>query len=94
MRHSRWVNLTVAIMILVGSSLLYPAAAQSPMCGMFAHDFLYWDQPDANGNCPIGYVNLVGERAIDCDGNVIQWGTTASCEVERSYWYCGDCQIE
>ena len=93
MRNSRWTNLIIALTIFVGSSTVYPASAQS-MCGLYAYHHQYWDSVDAQGNCPIFRVTLVGERSLDCNWNYVQWGQIGGCDVESTYWYCGDCQLE
>jgi hypothetical protein len=95
MRQPKLLHLAVALAAIVASSLIYPAALQADRCGMWAYDIKYWDAPDANGNCPIGHHNLVGYFEVMCNGTVIQWGTTGSCEWEMTYYeYCGDCQQE
>ncbi len=92
MRKS-WINLAVALTILVGSSP-YPALAQSS-CGTFGHHFIYWDFVDPQGNCPPNRTTIIGENFLDCDGTSYSWGSsTGFCEAERYWWYCGDCYPE
>ena len=94
MRQPKLVNLAVALVILIGSSMVFPTALQADMCDTWAFYTEYWDVPDTNGNCPLGHVNLVGYYELECTGNVIQWGTTGSCDHVTTYYeYCGDCQI-
>jgi hypothetical protein len=94
MRQPRLFNLAVALAIVIASSMLYPTALQADLCDTWAYDTQYWDLVDANGNCPIGHVNLVGYFEVMCNGTVIQWGTTTGvCERETTYHeYCGDCE--
>lgn len=92
MRNSRWINVLVALMVLAGSALVYPAEAQ--MCGVFGYYYRFWDSPDMQGNCPINRVNVVGEKSFDCDGTYMQWGVQGGCDVDYYSWYCGDCQQE
>ena len=93
MRQPKLVNLAVAVAILIASSMLYPTALRADLCDTWAYYIEYWDAPDANGNCPIGHYNLVGYFEVMCNGTVIQWGTTGSCDRVTTYYeYCGDCE--
>lgn len=87
MRSSRLLHLAVAVAILAGSFVLYPAAVKADMCGSSGYDFIYWAPPDINGNVPI---DPNGEIWLDCDGNYGQWGVLEG-NVEQHWTYCGDC---
>lgn len=88
MRYLRLVRLAVVLLVLVGSSSLYPTSLQAQsMCDGFAVDRLYWGVPDANGNVPI---DPVGGWSIDCNWNVSSWGQVTSSSSETDT-YCGDC---
>ena len=92
MRQARLVNLAVVLAIVVASSVLAPTELQA-LCDTWDYSIEYWDYPDANGNCPVGHVNLVGYYERLCNGNIIQWGIQGGCDPVLTYWeYCGDCE--
>ena len=92
----RLVKIVFALAILAGSSLVYPTSLQAgqDMCGEFSYLIIYWDSPDANGNCPPPGVHyeIVGEYGVDCQGNITEWGFQGGCDYEYDLGsYCGDC---
>jgi hypothetical protein len=92
MRQSGTLRLALAITILCGSLVLYPAALHANMCDGFNHTIRYWDTMDINGNCPIDHTTVVGEWSIDCDWTVTHWGAQSGCDSELILnEYCGDC---
>ena len=94
MRHSKLIHLAVVLALLVGFAFVYPTTlqAQTWMCGTYAIDTTYWDQPDANGNCPLDRTTMIGEYWTDCYGNYGQWGILGGCnDPLTTSTYCGDC---
>lgn len=60
---SAWLK---AMLVLAGMSVVAVAVARLPAPGRESGS---WDYVDAAGN-------VIGEGAMDCDGQIINWGST------------------